>query len=161
MNTKRYIKKTAILIFCLALCYCVGFLGSIFTKSSVDSWYLTLNKPVWNPPKIIFPIIWNIIYAMIGISLWLVIIANKKKNKWVYLPFFIQLFLNFTWSFSFFYMRSPLLGLLNIAVLIPAIYWNIVVFYRYSKKAAFLLCPYFFWVLFAFSLNFFIWYMHI
>jgi len=69
----------------------------------------------------------------------------------------LQLFLNTTWSIIFFGLQSPFWALINIIVLWVAIIWTIIVFYKVSKQAAYLLLPYIFWVSFAAYLNFSIW----
>jgi len=155
----RY-KNTILLIFSLLFCYGVEWGASIFTRSSVDSWYLELEKPFWNPPSFAFPLVWTILYTMIGISFWLILCNNKAHTPRVFFAFFAQMFLNFTWSISFFYLQSPLLGLTNIVLLLCAIGWNIYVFFPYSSFAAKLMIPYLLWVIYATTLNFSIWLMN-
>lgn len=146
-------KKFALLVFALALCYLVEWSGAAFTHTSVDSWYLTLVRPTWNPPNILFPIVWSILYTMMAFALWRVLLSKKEHKANALCAFTVQLFLNFSWSWSFFYMRSPGLALFNIVLLLPAIIWNIFAFARLSKVAAWLLVPYLMWVLYATALN--------
>lgn len=160
MNPLSFRKRIVLLILSLAFCYAVELMASFFTQSSVGSWYVSLEKPFWNPPNLAFPIVWTILYTMIGISFWKILCEPKAYFFKVFLAFFVQLFLNFTWSFSFFYMQSPALGLFNIVLLLLAIMWNIYVFGQYSKTAARLLIPYVLWVGYASSLNFAIWYLN-
>jgi benzodiazapine receptor len=155
-----YKKKIFLLLFFLFIPNFLGYTVSFFTRSSPDFWYLTLIKPAGTPPGIVFSIIWTILYSMIGVSFWLMIYSNKKKNSMAYIAFFLQLLLNYTWPLAFFYMQSPLLGLINIFLLLIAIFWTITLFYSYSKWSAFLLIPYFLWVLYASYLNFTIWYIN-
>ncbi|MCH9613535.1 MAG: Tryptophan-rich protein TspO [Chlamydiia bacterium] len=153
-------KKYGYLVFALALCYLVEWSGSAFTNTSVGTWYLTLNRPSWNPPAILFPIVWSILYTMIAYSHWCVFLSRKKHKGMAYCAFAVQLFLNFSWSWSFFYMQSPGLGLSNVVLLVLAIIWNFIAFYRVSKVGAWLLVPYFIWVVYATALNFWIWMMN-
>ena len=147
----KKIFKLAISIFIPLI---VGFLGSFFTSSSVNSWFLTLNKPSFNPPNWVFAPAWTILYILIGLSFYLVWEKNfgKEKQK-VIAVYALQLFLNFLWSLSFFGLRNPLLGLINIIVLWLVIIANLIVFFKVSKKASYLLIPYLLWVSFASVLN--------
>jgi benzodiazapine receptor len=133
----------------------VGFLGSLFTSSSVDSWYITINKPSFTPPNWLFAPVWTALYIIMGISFYLVWIKGsgglKRKAFTVYS---FQLLLNLLWSMFFFGLRSPLIGFINIVVLWLFIVANIVLFYKISKVAGSLLIPYFLWVSFASVLNF-------
>ena len=132
----------------------VWFVSSYFTLSSIDSWYITLNKPFFSPPNWLFWPVWTTLYIMIWISFYLVWNSWFWKKvslvKWVY---FVQLFLNFLWSFSFFYLENPLLWLINIIILWIVIIYNIILFYKINKKAWLLLIPYLLWVSFASILN--------
>lgn len=155
----RY-KNTILLIFSLLFCYGLEWGASIFTQSSVDSWYMELEKPFWNPPNLAFPLVWTVLYTMIGISFWLILCHEKAYTPRVFFAFFGQMLLNFTWSISFFYLQSPLLGLINILLLLCGISWNIYVFLPYSNLAVKLLIPYLLWVMYATTLNFSIWLMN-
>lgn len=124
------------------------------TSDSINNWYVFLEKPFFNPPNWIFWPVWTILYIMIWFSFFLVwkkwFWKNTKKIIWVY---FLQLFFNFTWSFSFFYFQNPLLWLINIILLLFLIIYNIYLFYSIDKKSAYLLVPYLLWVSFATILN--------
>lgn len=133
----------------------IWFTASFFTVSGIDSWYVNLVKPFFNPPNWIFWPVWTILYIMIWISfylVWKVGFWNKKTRLLVI--YFMQLALNFAWSFSFFYFGNPLLGLINIIILLIFIWLNIKVFYDVKKCAWYLLIPYILWVMFATVLNF-------
>ncbi len=141
----------------IILCLLVAFLGSIATQSSVGSWYTTLNKPFFNPPNWLFGPVWTLLYIMMGVSSG--IIWDKKgtiKNKaigW----FTVQLSLNLSWSFAFFYFESPRAALIVILLLWASIFRCIQVFKPISLTAAYLLVPYLLWVSFATLLNAEIW----
>jgi len=143
----------------LGVCLGAGGIGSLFTKSSLSTWYPLLAKPGFTPPSWVFPIVWTSLYLMMGSSLYLVWKKTfiKPRLKRAFNIFGIQLVLNVAWSAAFFGFRSPLLGLYVIAALWAAILITIHRFYRNSHLAAKLLVPYFIWVTFAAVLNFFIW----
>ena len=146
------------LVAAIVLCELVGAAGSIFTLSSIPTWYATLQKPSFSPPTWLFGPAWTILYALMGISLYLVW-SNGTKNanaKTAMKIFGIQLFLNFLWSFLFFGLKSPLYGLIEIILLWISIVVSILKFYKISKNAAYLLLPYILWVSFAMLLNFFV-----
>ncbi|MDN5327892.1 MAG: translocator protein [Candidatus Woesearchaeota archaeon] len=135
----------------------IGFLGSFFTNSSVNSWYTTLNKPSFNPPNWLFAPAWTILFILIGISFYLVWKENfGNKDKLVIGIYSIQLFLNLMWSFLFFGLKNPFLALIEIIVLWFVILANIIIFYRIKREAGLLLIPYILWVSFATVLNYFI-----
>ena len=144
------------LFFSVALVLMIGFAGSFFTSSSVDSWYQTINKPSFNPPNWIFGPVWTILYILIGISFYLVWNSNKteKLKTKTYLIFSIQLFLNFLWSVLFFGKNLIGIAFIEIVLLWLAILFNIIYAYKISKPAGLLLIPYILWVSFATLLNF-------
>lgn len=136
----------------------IGFLGSLFTSSSVNSWYETLNKPTFSPPNEVFGPVWIILYLLMGISLYLIWnngLENKDVHKAI-IVFAIQLILNLLWSIAFFGLQSPVLGLIIIILLWLAIILTIRKFCPISSVAAWLLIPYLLWVTFAAILNYFL-----
>jgi translocator protein len=142
----KYLK----LLLSIVICESAGLIGSIFTLSSVNSWYLTLNKPFFNPPSWIFAPVWTILYLLMGVSLYLVWGVKKVNLKW----FWLQLALNSLWSIIFFGFKNPTLALIEIAVLWISILLTIKSFWKTNKNAAYLLFPYLLWVSFATILNF-------
>jgi tryptophan-rich sensory protein len=142
----------------ILICLSAGFVGSIFTTPSIPGWYASLQKPSFSPPNWLFAPVWTILYALMGISLYIIwsrgLQNNKVKNA--VFAFGIQLLLNTLWSILFFGLKSPFLAFLEIIILWFAILITIIKFYKISKKAGLLLLPYIFWVSFALILNFFI-----
>lgn len=146
------------LIVSILICQLSGLIGSVFTASSISTWYATLKKPTFNPPNWVFAPVWTILFLLMGISFY--IIWNRgledEKVKSAIIIFSIQLILNIFWSFLFFGLKSPFLAFLEIILLWFVILMNIIQFYNISKTAGFLLLPYILWVSFAVILNFFI-----
>lgn len=130
----------------------IGGLSGLFTRNSV-SVYQTINKPLLSPPSLIFPIVWTILYIMIGISAAIIYQNEKDIFSKPFIIYYIQLFLNFFWSFIFFTMQNYLLALIWIIMLLLSIIIMIFEFYQINKFAAILLIPYLIWVLFASYLN--------
>lgn len=143
------------LFLAIIICEGVGLIGSIFTFNSVNTWYMTLNKPFFNPPSWIFGPVWTTLYFLMGVAVFLVWKKGlkNKKIKRALLYFFIQLFFNFLWSLLFFGLHSPILGLIDIVALLITIIFTIRAFYTISKPASYILLPYFLWVSFATILN--------
>lgn len=148
--------KVIKLIISILIVQLAGIIGSIFTSSSVSTWYQSLVKPSFTPPNWIFGPVWIILYLLMGIALYLVW-GKGFKNKGVKIAvyiFILQLILNLLWSFLFFGLNNPLYAFIEIIVLWILILINIILFYRISKTSAYLLLPYIFWVTFAAVLNF-------
>ena len=141
------------------LCQFAGVIGSIFTASSLENWYLLLEKPAFNPPSWVFFPAWVILYTLMGISLYLVWERGSQGQeiKMGLLIFGIQLGLNVLWSFLFFGLKSPYYAFVEIVLLWLAIFLTILKFRKISKTASYLLFPYILWVSFAMLLNYYIW----
>ncbi|MGV8879311.1 MAG: TspO/MBR family protein [Sphingobacteriaceae bacterium] len=151
-------KKILALVLCISIPVALGAITGIGTASGVDTWFKTLNKPSFNPPNSVFAPVWTVLYMLMGISLYLVWQSPEGKARRKALNIFvIQLLLNFSWSFIFFYFRQTGWALTEIVVLWCCIIAMIMLFYRVSKKAAVLQIPYLLWVSFAMALNAAIW----
>jgi tryptophan-rich sensory protein len=143
------------LIISIAVCLGAGFIGSLFTAPNVPTWYAQLQKPPFAPPNWLFGPVWTLLFILMGISF--ALIWRKygiAQGVTIALIFFvIQLFFNMLWSAAFFGMRSPLLGLIDIIILLGLIYATIRFFYHVSPLSSYLLIPYALWVSFATILN--------
>lgn len=149
------------LIAAILICQLAGIVGSMFTFSTITTWYVTLNKSQLSPPNWIFGPVWTILYTLMGVSLYLIYKkyerarANAKGQiKNAINIFAVQLMLNMLWSVLFFGLRSPILGFVCIIVLLISIIWTIKKFYPVSKEGALILLPYLIWVTFATYLNY-------
>ena len=143
------------LLISILLPLAVGFMGSVFTSSSLSDWYSGLAKPDFSPPNWVFAPVWTGLYILMGISFYLIWkMGYSEKTKPAVLVYLGQLLLNFAWSFLFFGLRNPLYGFIEIVVLWFAIAANILLFYRLNKTSAYLLVPYILWVSFASVLNY-------
>lgn len=143
------------LVICLLIVYAIAFLGSLFTSSAVDSsWYETV-KPALTPPNWVFPVVWNILFFLIGLSLYFSWTASKNKNtkKKVTFAFGLNLALNVLWSALYFGLQKPLYAFIEIWLLELSIVYMIHTAYKIDKKAGWLLVPYLTWVSFAIILN--------
>lgn len=137
----------------IGLCLGAGVLGSIFTISSIPTWYATLNKPPFSPPNWVFGPVWTTLYILMGISLYLVWVSKSKVKSSALNIFWIQLALNTLWSIIFFGLKNPSLAFVDIIALWIVIFLTIKSFYKINKLAGNLLVPYLLWVTFATILN--------
>ena len=144
------------LVVACAVPFLIGIMGSLFmTADTLGNWYANLHKPPFNPPNWIFGPVWTTLYIMMGISAFL-IWQKGLDNKIVRIAlvcFVVQLFLNAIWTPLFFGLHSPLLGLIDIVLLLNAIIVTVFAFSKISRPAALLLIPYLAWVSFATILN--------
>jgi tryptophan-rich sensory protein len=147
------------LLISIFLCLLAGVVGSIFTDSTMDSWYSTINKPSLVPPNWVFPVVWTTLYILMGIALYLVwskkpkYQTEKTKIEQSIIVFGLQLVFNVMWTFLFFYLRSPILGLIGIIILWILIMINIIQFSKLSKTATGIMIVYLCWISFATILN--------
>ena len=150
----KYLKLIVSIIFCQL----AGITGSIFTGDSLG-WYYALNKPFFRPPDWLFAPVWIILYALMGISMYLLWRRGFVSNdsKYALVIFVLQLVVNTAWSFVFFGERSIGGGLVVILILWIMIFLTIFAFYRINTSAAYLLVPYLIWVSYASILNLSIW----
>jgi len=137
-----------------------GLTASFFTQSSINTWYLTLNKPFFNPPNGVFAPVWICLYVIMGISGFAIWKLKSQTNHQAKQFFIIQLILNFCWSFFFFYMRSPATALVDIILLWLSIVLWIRASYSLRPWIALIQIPYLMWVSFAMALNAAIWHLN-
>ena len=137
----------------------VGGVSGFFTAGSIEGWYITLNKPWFNPPNWIFGPVWTLLYLMMGVAFFLIWKSDAPADtkKIAMTVYFVQLAFNFAWSLIFFYMEQPGWALVDILILWAAIFYTIIAFGKISSGVAWLLVPYISWVSFATVLNFAIW----
>ncbi|MGL4913601.1 MAG: TspO/MBR family protein [Romboutsia sp.] len=141
----------------------VGFSSSIVTRLlagvDISAYYSQLIKPGFAPPSFIFPIVWTILYILMGISAYKILKKGyelpKVKDAMFY--YWLQLGLNFIWSILFFGLDLRLTSLITLGIIIIVVVVMSIKFFKIDKKAAYLNIPYILWLLYAFALNYFIW----
>lgn len=142
-----------VLIISLLIVYSVAAIGSFFTSGNTEGeWYESV-KPSITPPGWVFPIVWNILFFLIALSLYFAWINAKNKNK-IVLAFGANFVLNILWSYFYFYIKSPSLAFIDIIILEISIVFMIITSKGINKKSAYLLIPYLIWVGFAAILNY-------
>ncbi|ENZ35794.1 TspO/MBR family protein [Clostridium butyricum] len=122
--------------------------------------YEQLQKPVFAPPAYVFPVMWTILYILMGIAAYKIYILKYENidTSPAMFVYYIQLLLNFLWSIIFFGLRLYGLAFLELLVLIFFVILTIKRFYsRGGKYPALLMMPYLIWLIYAGVLNFFVW----
>lgn len=153
-------KAAGLLILCVGACVLVGAASAMLSPR--DAWYESLLKPAWMPPGWLFPVVWTLLYAMMGAAAALVIQKGWSAGgvKRALLLFVIQLAFNFAWSPAFFRFHSLAGSVAIIVLLWLMIGWTVAAFWSVRDIAGVLLLPYWAWVTFALALNVAIWRMN-
>ncbi|MBR5246428.1 MAG: tryptophan-rich sensory protein [Clostridia bacterium] len=142
------------LLICIAIPLAVGGLSALLTSGNMDL-YSEINQPALAPPSWLFPVVWTILYVLMGVALYLVVVTKTREDKRnAIISFGVQLFFNFFWSLIFFNARAFLFAFVWLVFLWISIIANIYFFYKINKNSGKLLIPYLLWVTFAGYLNF-------
>lgn len=140
------------LLICLFIPLAVGGAAAFLTRDSMKA-FETLNKPPFSPPGWLFPVVWTVLYLMMGFSSYLVIMSGGREASGFF-AYGIQLIFNFFWPLFFFNQRKYLFSFIWLVILWVLVLAAAIPFYRRSKWAGYLLIPYLLWVAFAGYLNF-------
>ena len=135
----------------------VGGVAGLFTSMGMKAYENTI-KPTLTPPSIVFPAVWTILYALMGISvarIWLSP-ATKERNHGI-IVFAAQLFFNFFWSIIFFNLQAYGFAFFWLIALWALTLLMIIIFNKTDRIAALLQIPYLLWLTFAGYLNFMVW----
>lgn len=151
------IKNKSQLIICILIPLAIGALSALFSGNMS---YSGLNKPPLSPPPIVFPVVWTILYILMGISSYLVCTSDEPDKGKAIRVYAAQLFFNFFWSIIFFRFENYLLAFIWLLALIALIVLMIYRFYKIKPLAAYLQVPYLLWCTFAAYLNFMIYYLN-
>lgn len=140
----------------LAIPLGVGALAGILTKDSMMQFSL-LNRPPLSPPGWLFPVVWTVLFLLMGYASYLVSRSDSVQKRPALILYAIQLIVNFFWSIFFFNFEWYLFSFFWLVLLWVLILLTIRAFWRISPTAAILLIPYLLWVTFAGYLNLAIW----
>lgn len=142
------------LFICVAIPLAVGGLSALLTRGSMDT-FTTLNKPPLSPPGWLFPVVWTILFVLMGLASYLVLKSGKPHQKISRALglYGVQLGVNFFWSILFFNLSLYLFSFLWLILLWILILVTIIRFHRLSRPAGVLMLPYLLWVTFAGYLN--------
>ena len=129
-----------------------GFLSGLVSMSGIKE-FNSLIKPILAPPGFIFPIVWTILYVLMGVGSYLVYKESDYRSSCCLKIYAINLFVNFLWSPIFFGLNLRLFALIWIILLDIVVGYMFYCFLKVNKKAAYLQIPYMVWCLFATYLN--------
>ena len=146
-------KKFIFLGLFVFLSFFMSWWGGYISRYYKEPWYSELIKPSFSPPDWIFAPVWITLYLLMGFAIWLIWL-NPKKTQKVFTIYFTHLFINASWSITFFAFHQVLASLLIIALIIFLVIWLVTLYYPINKISALLMLPYIAWLGFAFSLNY-------
>lgn len=147
-------KKWKPYIFWILLAEGVGLLAGLLTRDATMIYANTIQKPPLSPPAIVFPIVWTVLYALMGIGAARVATSPKRKKDDIALNLFvIQLIVNFFWSFFFFNAQAFGFAAIWLILLWVLVLLMIIAFWKVDRLAAWLQIPYLIWLTFAAYLN--------
>lgn len=149
-------KKWEFLVFPI-LALGVGALAGVLSRKGLETVYPLLQKSPLTPPGAVFPVVWTVLYLLMGIGLALVVDKGGANVSQAVVLWALQLALNFSWSLLFFAGGYYFAALLCLVILWLAILTMIAAFAAVSRPAAWLQIPYLLWVTFAGYLNWAVW----
>ena len=157
--TKKYTWKTY--LFWILLSEAVGIVAGLLTRDGIELFNMTIEQPVLTPPDIVFPIVWTILYALMGFSAARISLQpqSEERSKGLKL-FLVQLAVNFFWSLLFFNAQAFGLAFVWLIILWILVAYMILVFQKTDSLAANLQIPYLIWLTFAAYLNLGVWYLN-
>lgn len=149
--------KTKTYVWSVLIALSVGGLGGFLTSMGMDE-YALVDKPVLTPPDIAFPIVWTILYILMGISAARIfILPNSEIRNRSLIVYAAQLLFNFFWSIIFFNFQAYAFAFFWLVALLVLILTMVIMFFRIDKLSAYLQIPYVLWVGFAGYLNLMVW----
>lgn len=150
-----------LLIICIAIPLAVGAIASLLTGGGMEV-FESVNKPPLSPPAWLFPVVWTILYALMGISSYLILTsgADRGEVQNALSIYAYQLTVNFLWPTFFFNFRWFFFSFLWLILLVVLVVAMIREFYKISRPAAYLNIPYLIWLIFAGYLNLAIWWLN-
>ena len=146
-------KNYLVFIFFVVLCEGAGIASALLAGPAGSDWYLSLEKPFFNPPGWIFGPAWTLLYFLMAWAVYRIWKAGGEKKDKLLAVFFIHLVFNFLWSVIFFRWQSVGGAFLDIIILDILVIYLIILFYNRDRTASFLMLPYLAWILFATLLN--------
>lgn len=147
LRTKSLIKNLAIPLL-------IGALAGFLTSGDVKEFTATAKQPFFAPPGWVFPVVWTILYALMGFAAYIIENTSSPRKSRALTVYYVQLSFNFVWSFIFFSAGNYLFAFLWIILLWVLIIATILEFKMIKSRAAYILIPYLIWVTFAAVLNF-------
>lgn len=148
-------------LFWILLTEAVGGLSALLTKNSMELYNTMITQPALSPPAIVFPIVWSILYALMGFSAARIRLMPQSDAKKTGINLYVaQLIVNFFWSLIFFNAQAYSFAFFWLILLWVLVFLMIREFYKVDPLAALLQIPYLIWLTFAAYLNAGVWYLN-
>ena len=148
-------------VFWIIFTEAVGGLSGWLTRDSMRVYSETILQPPLSPPGWVFPVVWTVLFALMGIGAARIYLAPPSKARSLGLNLFIaQLAVNFFWSPIFFNAQAYGFAFFWLLLLWALVLWMILVFRKVDPPAAKLQIPYLIWLTFAVWLNYGVWYLN-
>lgn len=116
-----------------------------------------LIKPSFYPPALAFPVVWTLLYALMGVSVWLFLRSGKTGKGKLLTLYLVHFSVNLMFTPLMFGLRSTFWGFIDVLILLPLLAATIVNLYKFTPRGALIQIPYFLWVCFALVLSFRLW----
>ena len=158
MNSIRtfFVRDKKALLVSILLAEAVGGLSALFVRGETD-WYRDLSRPPASPPSWLFPIVWGILFLLMGIAAYRIYLIKKPEAKAALYLYGVNLAVNFFWPLFFFRLKFLGFSALWLALLLVVVLLTWRRFYALDRPAGNLLIPYLLWLAFALYLNIGIW----
>lgn len=143
-------------ILTMVLSFVPGIVGVLFSPNGAsDLWYNALNKSALTPDGWVFAVVWPLLYALLGVALFLVVRNAKTRQSKApaYSLFLAQMALNALWSYFFFGLHMMGAALIALVVLVIVSGYMMREFRSFNRWAGYLIWPYILWLIFAMYLN--------
>ena len=151
-------KKWKVYAFWIGLSEAVGLLSGLLSREGTEIYAQTVIKPPLAPPGILFPIVWTVLYALMGIGAAMVWLEEESALRKRGINIFVaQLIVNFFWSLIFFNLQAFGLAFFWLLTLLALVVWMAYTFYQVRPLAGLLQIPYILWLLFAAYLSAGVW----
>ena len=147
--------------FWVVLCELVGIVSGLLSREGIAIYNVSVAKPPFTPPAWVFPVVWTILFALMGVSAARVSLSERSKARsWGLNTFIAQLAVNFFWPLFFFNLQA--FGFAFVWLLLLWVFVAITIrqFWKVDQTAAWLLVPYLAWLTFAAVLNAAVWLMN-
>ncbi len=149
-------KTTRTFIVSILIALAVGALSSFLTMDSMED-FARLAQPPLSPPGWLFPIVWTVLFILMGIGAAMVYLSESEHREKALRVYAAQLAVNFLWSIIFFNLEARLFAFFWLLLLLALVIRMFFLFRKIRPLAAYLQIPYLLWLLFAAYLNFGVW----
>ena len=146
------------LLFYVLITLGIGSIPALFVDTAGN--YKDLIKPSFSPPGVLFPIVWTILFILMGISIYRIVRTNDFGVDSLKILYFLQLFVNALWTPIFFGLNAYLFAFIWLLILLILVIIMTIKFYYLDKVSAYLLIPYILWLVFAGILNISIYFLN-